>query len=279
MRKGCGAQYHVLPPNMIGHLESLGGMGGSSSKSHPCPPPTFQCIMVTLSARQDGTPWALYAMADDGQKLPQSDQCQDCYELWRQGFGYLDWATLCKTHEQSLEFATVVAKARAVKHGQAKVEGHPQEVHSGRKVMLQVERSMVVASEKELRRMTKLPRIGKTMLKNIPSLVVGGEDGGEVEKVYAFQDESAPLRKAKLIVQCETGMTSLVMPQQAVIFEDQAPPWFKHITEGQASDTGMKDFWTRRWLAMTTCSPSTTCCRSLLASHWRVSQRWWLPRW
>ena len=137
--------------------------------------------------------------------------------------------------------ATVVAKARAVKHGQAKLESKPQEVHSAKKVMLQVERSMVVVSEKELRRMTKLPRIGKTMLKGVPSLMMGAEDGGEPERLFAFTDEAAPVRRAKLVVQMETGLTSMLMPQQSVISADQGPPWFKHIAEEQNTESGVKE--------------------------------------
>ena len=184
-----------------------------------------------MLSSEDGTPWALYAMAEDGQKIPQEGQCQDCYELWTKGFSYLTWACLCKTHDDSLEFATVVAKARAVKHGQAKLECRPQEVVSSQRVILQVERSLQVVSEKELRKLTKLPRIGKTVLKGVPVLEIPEKDGGEAEKVYAFLDEDCPLRKAKIIVQSSSALDSFIMPKSTMMYENQGPPIFKNLSQ------------------------------------------------
>ena len=190
---------------------------------------------------QDGTPWALYAVAEDGQKLPQEEQCKDCFELWRRGFAYLDWQTLCKTNEECHEFSTAVSKARAVKNGQAKLEEDPQQVQRGSKVMLQVERAMVVLSERELRKLTKLPRLGKTLLRGIPSLNIVSENGEGEERVYAFRDDSNPFRRAKLLVQSEWSRTCTVMPESSVICSNQSEPWFAHLTKTQQCENGIQD--------------------------------------
>eukprot|EP00971_Amphidinium_carterae_P014719 290724-Amphidinium_carterae.3 len=163
---------------------------------------------------RDGTPWALYAQGQDGARVPQNSACQDCWELWERAFVYYDWSELCSKHHESKEVASMVAKARAVKHGQGTADCKPEAVRKSEKIMLQVERTMTVLSEKELRKVTKSARISKIALKNLPCFTVAAWNGDGIELVYGFQDMSSPHRKAKLIVQSETSLSSTLMARR-----------------------------------------------------------------
>eukprot|EP00971_Amphidinium_carterae_P351821 6492294-Amphidinium_carterae.3 len=94
---------------------------------------------------------------------------------------YMSWDETCTKASESTEFLALVGKARSVKHGHATINALPTSVSSSRKIMLQVERSMIVVSEKELRKEGNLIRIAKSTLKNIPSLTVAAEQGGDNE--------------------------------------------------------------------------------------------------
>eukprot|EP00971_Amphidinium_carterae_P229788 4559675-Amphidinium_carterae.1 len=123
-----------------------------------------------LMSDSDGTSWSLYLEDEAGQKYPQSDACLDCHEMWVKCFSYMSWDETCTKASESTEFLALVGKARSVKHGHATIDALPTSVSSSRKIMLQVERSMIVVSEKELRKEGNLNRISKSTLKNIPSL-------------------------------------------------------------------------------------------------------------
>eukprot|EP00971_Amphidinium_carterae_P165205 3274929-Amphidinium_carterae.4 len=107
---------------------------------------------------EDGTAWALYAQTSTGQQMAQGTQCQDCYEMWKVAFQYLDWDALASTSKTDKDLKALVSKAKSVRSGN---------------------------------------RIPNSLLKGLPQFEVP-TDSGDTEMVYALKDETAQERKAKI---------------------------------------------------------------------------------
>eukprot|EP00971_Amphidinium_carterae_P171886 3407976-Amphidinium_carterae.3 len=145
--------------------------------------------------------WALYAQSGIGAKIPQGDMCEQCFDLWHKGFRYMEWAALCKLASDDDAFGKVVESARQVMLGKKKPPELGAHVESLTQLGVEVYRSFIAVSEKEMRRESQQTRIKKSSLKGIPSVMVPAEDGGgEMEQLFLFHDPSQPWRKANLKV-------------------------------------------------------------------------------
>eukprot|EP00971_Amphidinium_carterae_P258544 5131593-Amphidinium_carterae.1 len=185
---------------------------------HPCDQQLCQCYSVSVKnwtskvqclfnsefheQFEQERSWALYAQSGIGARIPQGDQCAECFDLWHKAFKYMGWPGFCKLNSEDDGFSKIVDEARQVMLGKKQP---PQlgayHVDSLTQLGVEVHRSYIAVSEKEMRRESQQTRIKKSSLKGIPSVVVPAEDGsGEMEQLFLFQDPSQPWRKATLKV-------------------------------------------------------------------------------
>eukprot|EP00971_Amphidinium_carterae_P167125 3311589-Amphidinium_carterae.4 len=189
------------------------------------------------------TPWALYCQpAGGGSKQAQGTQCQECYELWQQGFKHLKWFDLISQSQHDQQLSSVLNQARSVKAGHSTKEGPSQEVLETKAVYLEVERSVVIMSEKEIRKQAKVSRIPRASLKGIPCMNILADDGKTYESVYLFRDESAPYRKAKLKTVCGTVLQNFAMETKDGLYCGQGENIHGHVASKLGEETGLLGF-------------------------------------
>ena len=83
---------------------------------------------------------------------------------------HLSWDELCSKHTSEPGFSTMLRTARDIKTGVAKTTFPPSEVTSSSTLEVELSRSFVVLSEKELRQASNMTRITKVALKGVPQL-------------------------------------------------------------------------------------------------------------
>eukprot|EP00971_Amphidinium_carterae_P351131 6491928-Amphidinium_carterae.2 len=117
-------------------------------------------------------------------------------------FWQYTWEGLCSTHLKDKGFAQVVTTAREAKQklAQNETKQTPENLADQVFVGIELEKSFIVASEKDMRSQVKdLHRVPRMALKGLSSLRVPAEaNGGEEEVVYLFRDPNETQRKAKL---------------------------------------------------------------------------------
>eukprot|EP00971_Amphidinium_carterae_P335545 6471461-Amphidinium_carterae.4 len=242
-QKSLQSCWLAMGPKSAASKRTAFSKGASSAKSATSKRNFGQEEAEVVKRVKAGVAWALYAEDSSGQQLPQSDQCHQCFELWTSAFSYYSWEVLCQKHASSTDVAAMVSQARAVKQGSQKAYGHPQQVCNSQKVLLQVERNVVALSEKELRKVCKMQRIGKTILDKIPSFLTLSEDGQSQERIYAFLDTACGgQRRAKLVVTSETGLNTMVMPRSDYCYAGQGNQFFEHASAQQQVANGVKEF-------------------------------------
>eukprot|EP00971_Amphidinium_carterae_P040975 804844-Amphidinium_carterae.2 len=205
------------------------------------PPKENKCVECTQLNACD-TKWALYKTQSSGPgsiEVPQEDQCEDCYNLWADCFSYLPWPTMCKKHESERSFAALVRDAKAVRQGRKMAPKKKQEVLSKKLVTLDIERSFVVASEKELKRHCGASRVTKSMVQNIPKLVVPAENHNGEEQVFCFRDPSMPLRRAVVKVQLCSELDAFEMPLESFVHDAQGVEMAKLVGKGWQDASGV----------------------------------------
>eukprot|EP00971_Amphidinium_carterae_P094936 1878449-Amphidinium_carterae.1 len=191
-------------------------------------------------------PWALYCQpAGGGTKQAQGNQCHECFELWEQGFKHLKWEDLIKQSKDDQHLSTLLNKARSVKAGHATKEGPPQQVLETKAVYLEVERSVVIMSEREIRKQAKVSRIPRASLKCLPSVNILADDGKTSECVYLFHDEAAPYRKAKLKTVCGTVLQNFAMETKDGLYSGQGENIHGHVAGKLGEETGHLRFMDR----------------------------------
>eukprot|EP00971_Amphidinium_carterae_P228224 4526983-Amphidinium_carterae.1 len=182
--------------------------------------------------------WALMkAGTEQEEAIAVGDSCELCYKLWQKAFNWLSFESLAEMAEDSttaLHKHIALARDR-MKQGLDPLPGGAVTKVSA--VKLEVSRSFLVASEKELASESTKGKVSKSVLKNLVGLEVPAESGSGTEQVYAFQDPAQKLRKMdlKVYVNCEVNTSFLQHDQQQ--WDGQTDKLFEHLTDQSASET------------------------------------------
>eukprot|EP00971_Amphidinium_carterae_P352906 6492769-Amphidinium_carterae.4 len=190
--------------------------------------------------------WALYKSQGGGAGAAQGsattaveDKCEECYTLHEQAFFWLDWQALCARHHKDKAFAGIVGDARQAKAGHRHKPAVDEEVVAATKVELELERSFICLSDREMRRDASVSRIPKGALKSVPQIEVPGEGGGERETVYCFKEPSEPYRKLHVKVNIASQHTRTPMPLRNFVYAEQGGDVQNWLVETTAAETGV----------------------------------------
>eukprot|EP00971_Amphidinium_carterae_P224132 4447525-Amphidinium_carterae.1 len=208
---------------------------------------TCYCALCKASSEdltKHDTKWALYKTQGSGAgavEVPQENQCEDCYNLWADCFSYLPWPTMCKKHESDRSFVALVKDAKAVRQGRKMAPKKKQEVLSKKLVILDIERNFIVANERELKRHCGASRLTKSMVQNIPKLVIPAENHNGEEQVYCFKDPSQPLRRAVVKVQMCSELDGIEMSKEAFVHDAQGVEMAKLVGKDWQDASGVSN--------------------------------------
>jgi hypothetical protein len=171
--------------------------------------------------------------------VPVDDKCEECWELWHEAFKHMPWEELCSKNASEPGFPTLLRAARDIKNGVAKATFSPSEVSSSSTLEVEVSRSFVVLSEKEMRAASNLTRITKAALKGVPQLTVPAEDGSGNEVVYCFRNEAMPFRVASVKVRLQESKAQTKMSTEQQYWAGQAAAYFTQAQTQMSSETGL----------------------------------------
>ena len=160
----------------------------------------------------------------------------------KRGFAETPWDTMVGKYGSDGTYKSLVEAARAVMHGTASLDAPKASVADKVEVQLQIERQVVVLSEKELRKHSKMYRIGKTKLQGIPCLEVPCDTGVGTELVYMFADDSSPHRRAKLTVSTGTLWSSSLLEHGAALHAEQGANMHAFATQTKSRELGVAEF-------------------------------------
>eukprot|EP00971_Amphidinium_carterae_P156676 3105609-Amphidinium_carterae.1 len=178
--------------------------------------------------------WALYSDNSAGGQEPLGDMCAECYGIHQAAFSFLSWSDFCeKVHNNEDDYAAKVKKARSVKAG-LETAGEPQSVYKDVQLGLELRRSFIAVSEKELRKSASLYRLPKLPFKNIPQVKAPAEDGSGEELLYLFRDEQQPSRRAELKMFIGIGWQRVKMSQGNQLWANQGEAMCEHLAAEQA---------------------------------------------
>eukprot|EP00971_Amphidinium_carterae_P294044 5838260-Amphidinium_carterae.2 len=189
------------------------------------------------------TNWALYAQ--EGQKtVPTGSKCEKCYKFHATCFKVTCWPVFVDEYWKNESFQRIVNDAKA-KYEQGSGDGR-ETVASETSVTLEVERCFVLATERDLRKMSGLARIPKSMTKGVPQLVLpadktqkSGDDETEIH--YVFADAENPLKRARVKSSLETSLIKSQLLPTEVYRDGQAREYMQHYQQAQHQDCGLED--------------------------------------
>eukprot|EP00971_Amphidinium_carterae_P349141 6490863-Amphidinium_carterae.4 len=184
--------------------------------------------------------WALFATSQ-GRKVATGDHCEVCFTLWQTGFIHLSWHDLCSKAKGDGNFKLLIQGARQALDGTKSFEGDKPELFQRSTHTLCIERTFLVASEKDIRKSTGVERVKREFLKSIPSITVTDALTAEPEVLYMFADPSNPCRKAVVSTSCSTHLESQNMSKSQVLWEGQGTALQTHFTKEQAHEAGLDE--------------------------------------
>ena len=150
--------------------------------------------------------WAL-KKSFRGNETAIGNQCRDCYELWQVAFSNTPWAELSALLLKGKDpVVQAWEAARKVKAGLAEKTYVAASVKDEKTYSMEIFRTFLIISEKELRKCAKVSKLTKEQVKGLVEMTIPCEENADkMEKVFIFKDPSAPHRKLKLSM--HTGQT------------------------------------------------------------------------
>eukprot|EP00971_Amphidinium_carterae_P071883 1421752-Amphidinium_carterae.3 len=165
--------------------------------------------------------WALYA-EEHGVQRAEGDACEACYKLHKRAFQFLSWTSFCKEASDNAEFGKIVSSARKVAEDTDGVPKPSQEsVNTHTSHGIQIQRSYLCVTERDMRRIVGAARLPKSVLKGLVSITVPTEDSKSEEVAYLFQDPESPFRKAVVTVDMRSTCSSPELHGEDCLFEGQ----------------------------------------------------------
>eukprot|EP00971_Amphidinium_carterae_P348922 6490745-Amphidinium_carterae.3 len=165
--------------------------------------------------------WALFVEEEQGKK-PAGDQCELCYTLWQRAFQFVSWECLCKQQKENADFAAIIEKGRsALQHEGQGCLPLPETVSTEQAHAVQVQRSYLCLTERDIRRVVGASRLPKAILKGLPTISIPSEDGKAEELGFLFEDPEAPFRKAILSVELKAHCNKVVMDPKNCLWDGQ----------------------------------------------------------
>ena len=182
------------------------------------------------------------AKAASGGTVPQGAACEECYRLWSKAFNFVTFEVLCEKVSKDAVLKAAVVEARSAHLQGGSKDLVPEEVYAVSGISFEVERSYLVASERDMRRAAGLQRVGKTALKGLPSVTCVAEDGsGKEETLYLFEDTTCPLRRGKLRVSMSSNHQRVKMKAADVLWCGQGSEFQNMTWQAQSEESKLKD--------------------------------------
>eukprot|EP00971_Amphidinium_carterae_P352133 6492445-Amphidinium_carterae.4 len=152
----------------------------------------------------------------------------------------MEWHELVEqSKSQSEPFASTLKQAREANDKGASVDDQHKCVDKDTTHALDIERSYIIVSEKEMRRISGQARIKRGLLKSLNSLEVPAEDAsGKLETVYCFADKQNPFRRATLRITSSSTLSSTVLGHGKALWAGQGEAWHHMSAKQQGSAIG-----------------------------------------
>ena len=178
-------------------------------------------------------PWALRMALprNTGIEVPMDDKCQECFELWSLAFKAFTWEALCKQlpKDAALRAAWQEAKQQQQQPADNKPNYEPASVFQVKQYSMEIERSFLCLSLKDLKKLSGLQKIPKQALQFLPTIRAVDLEGDGEETFFIFKDPSNPFRRCKLKMQEAHNMETEFMSPETHLWQGQG----EHMYETQ----------------------------------------------
>eukprot|EP00971_Amphidinium_carterae_P348279 6490414-Amphidinium_carterae.1 len=194
----------------------------------------------------EGAKWAVYCHTANGME-PAGDQCESCFGLWKRCFAYFEtFDDLVKAKNGCSSVARAIQQARDVIGQKQPPPAHADQVLTQVVQGITVEKPMLCITEREMRKLTGLGRIPKTVLKGLTaSIQIPAPDASGYETAYLFEDDQHPYRTCKLNVQLQSVLTSPVLQSADCLWAGQSEEYQKMGLSNLGGSSSLSDLATR----------------------------------
>eukprot|EP00971_Amphidinium_carterae_P349599 6491100-Amphidinium_carterae.3 len=191
-----------------------------------------------LDLREDKK-WALSAQT--GQKsIPTGNQCEDCFCFHSQCFKHLPWESFLAQIQQKPDFQQTVNGAQKLFESK-KPLAEKDEVMCCSSWSFEVEKPVILMTERDLRRKLNLTRLPRALTKSLPHLELPSEASGEIEVNFVFRPPDDGLKVGKLKYCLSSSHSKQQLSDTEIYWPGQAPAFMRLATEEQQSCTGITD--------------------------------------
>eukprot|EP00971_Amphidinium_carterae_P081262 1607525-Amphidinium_carterae.4 len=192
------------------------------------------------------TSWALYAQqGENSDKQAAGDMCEGCYHCHEAYFPYWSWSELCSKHTSDVTVREMVVKAKGLLQASGGFKGKEDSVHKDVSCSFEILKKYKVATEKDLRKLCGVDRLGSRTLSFLPCLSMPGEKG-EIEQVYAFKaDDDDGIRDAILKVAVTSHHSKVSLPSGFSIGSVHAEALAQHMVTETQNDIGLQQLFDR----------------------------------
>eukprot|EP00971_Amphidinium_carterae_P322032 6401313-Amphidinium_carterae.1 len=195
--------------------------------------------LLLVSIPEDGVEWALYSEDSSGKRVPQESKCHRCHQVHLQGFKEQSWEELVggKTDPKIKKKLD-----RAFQTYQDSERKWPcEDIIQNTFIGLEVNRSVVLMNERELRRECGTKKLSQKDLKALPAFVVPKEDGTGTEQIFAFHDASKPFRTGSLKILQGTTLQQWMLESTKALYPTQGQSQFPYFAAKCGATTGYQD--------------------------------------
>eukprot|EP00971_Amphidinium_carterae_P036794 723405-Amphidinium_carterae.4 len=153
---------------------------------------------------------------------------------------HLGWHELVEqSNKKSEPLTSNLNKAREAKAAGTFLENEGKSVKQNTTYALDIERTLTIISEKEMRRLSGQARIKRGLLKPLNTLEVPSEDAsGQMETVYCFADKQNPFRRATLRITSESTLCRSILAPGKALYCGQGEAWHRMASNEQGSAMG-----------------------------------------
>eukprot|EP00971_Amphidinium_carterae_P349526 6491060-Amphidinium_carterae.2 len=182
---------------------------------------------------------------ENGKTTATGSQCEECYNFHATVFKVTPWRDFVDEYWSNEHFQSMVQEA---KKKYTEGSGNGRETVSTESTMsLEVERTYLVATERDLRRLTGLTRIPKSMTKSLPQLSLPFEkrgsdpSDGEMETHFVFADDDNAVKRARVKVTLGSTQCKAELLPTEVFRDGQASEYLQHFMQVQQQRSGLEE--------------------------------------
>ena len=114
-------------------------------------------------------------------------------------------------------------------------------VFETKKVQIEVAKVYHIATEAEIKKKTKVAKLGRAVLERVPFLKLPSETGAAAEKAYCFRHPDHQLREARVKIIMEANLHSTTLEQDKSYWSEQPQHAFEAALAASGEESGLSN--------------------------------------